>query len=234
MKPAHPSVMTPQPLSCVMHHILLPSSSEHGCHRVSSIRPLRKQRIGWGIHGGRKGGGAASLEAASTCETPEGVILICICWGHPFPRARWCITQRKGDGGISEEVGGSPFSWYIIYAVFLSLEHLSCIIYINFVESIVVYPYKYEYILALTWTHCMGNILEFRTLLCFVFVSAKRQISHSVFQCLSGISLSKLINYCDYKNGYGILKLSTYVLHLNQSEVNQVNSRCSALITPGR
>lgn len=39
MKPAHRSVMTPQPLSCVMHHVLLPSAPERACQRASSRAP---------------------------------------------------------------------------------------------------------------------------------------------------------------------------------------------------
>lgn len=39
MKPAHRSVMTPQPLSCVMHHVLLPSVPERACQCASSRAP---------------------------------------------------------------------------------------------------------------------------------------------------------------------------------------------------
>lgn len=57
------------------------------------------------------------------------------------PAPDWFITEQKG---ISEVVGVrevcvSPFSQYIIDAVFLLLEHLSCIMHIKFMESIIVY-----------------------------------------------------------------------------------------------
>lgn len=54
-------------------------------------------------------------------------------------------AERKGGaGGMSRVVGvravcASPFSQYIIDAVFLLLEHLCCIMHIKFMESIIVY-----------------------------------------------------------------------------------------------
>lgn len=76
-----------------------------------------------------------------------------------FPVPDWFITEQKGDSGISEVVGVRLFSQYIIDVVFLLLEHLSCIMHIKFMESIIVYqPYKYESISASTWTYCMWNI----------------------------------------------------------------------------
>lgn len=137
------------------------------------------------------------LDASSTSQTPEGVILIYICWCHLFPpMPDWFITAQKGDGGISEIVGVravcvSPFSQYIIDAVFLLLEHLSCIMHIKFMESIIVYqPWEVwehfglylnllhvEYIggtSATSFCYCKKKILNFLL---------------EIFQCLTGISV---------------------------------------------
>ena len=156
MKPAHPSVMTPQPLSCVMHHILLPSSSEHGCHHASSQAPpeASHQLQGY-MAGGRRRGEGALLDASSTSQTPEGVILIYICWGHilapppplppPPPLRDWFITEQKGDSGIRR--CESSFAWVrshdtLLMRYFLfdirSCASYTCIKYIKFMERIII------------------------------------------------------------------------------------------------
>lgn len=186
MKPAHPSVMTPQPLSCVMHHILLPSSSEHGCHHASWKAPPEASHKLRDTRQKREGKAAVLLDASSTSQTPEGVILIYICWCHlffhPLPsfssssssyaRLIHYGAEKKWAGGMSRAVGvravcASPFSQYIIDAVFLLLEHLCCIMHIKFMESIIVYqPWE-------AWEHFSPylNLLQniYETLSAWVF-----------------------------------------------------------------
>lgn len=146
MKPAHPSVMTPQPLSCVMHHILLPSSSEHGCHHASWKPPLEashKLRDTWQK---REGEAAVLLDASSTSQTPEGVILIYICWCHLFffpplpffPPSSYARrihygAEKKGGGWLNEPGGRCESSlcepiltihyWCRIFVIRTSLLH---------------------------------------------------------------------------------------------------------------
>lgn len=79
MKPAHPSVMTPQPLSCVMHHILLPSSSEHGCHHVSSRAPSGSIASAEGYTANGRGGGSGVIRCLFNFSNSRG------CHPHPQP-----------------------------------------------------------------------------------------------------------------------------------------------------
>lgn len=170
MKPAHRSVMTPQPLSCVMHHVLLPSAPEHACHRVSSRAPLEssprlKGVYVWGV-GGAKGGDGSGLirclfnfSNSGRCHSATGV-----CWGGlspPPPSPLWRhygAERRRCDKGSSEcRIG--LCGTFIIDAVFLVIR-----------TSFLHYAYEVhgecrglaaedENAPASVWTSCVWNIV---------------------------------------------------------------------------
>lgn len=109
MKPAHPSVMTPQPLSCVMHHILLPSSSEHGCHRASRKAPLEashKLRDTWQKKGGEGGSLIRRLLNFSNSGGCHPHLLFADATSfffHPFPSFLLLLLLLTPDRFITEQ-----------------------------------------------------------------------------------------------------------------------------------
>lgn len=162
MKPAHRSVMTPQPLSCVMHHVLLPSAPEHACHRVSSRAPLESSpRLkGVCVRGGggqREGMGVVWLDASSTSQTLGGVIpplgFAEAAFPPPPPLRRHYGAERRRCDRIG------LYGTFIIDAVFLVIR-----------TSFLHYAYEVhgecrglaaadENAPASVWTSCVWNIV---------------------------------------------------------------------------
>lgn len=155
MKPAHRSVMTPQPLSCVMHHVLLPSAPEHACHRTPSRAPPEPSPRLKGACGG-EGMGVVLLDASSTsqnsgrCHSATGV-----CQSGFLPPS-YAITEQNGDGGMSEVVVWELHVWNVHYwcSIFVIRTSPALCIW----SSCRGLPAEDGNVPASVWTSCVWNI----------------------------------------------------------------------------